>query len=94
MPHKPGIIGFFRVVTHFYFSNQSNPDYLLGDTREFNTFVLSVEKEPSGRKVVQIRGLKPLGFNEVTLRDYFSFLPEKEVKNTAFDLFPFFLILS
>ena len=48
------------------YQNRSN--YLLGDSREFNPFVLSLEKEPSGWKVVQVRGLKPLGFDERFLK--------------------------
>jgi hypothetical protein len=47
---------------------QNCSNYLLGDSREFNTFVLSLEKGLSGWKVVQIRGLKPLGFDERFLK--------------------------
>ena len=47
---------------------RSRSNYLLGDSRGFNTFVLSLEKEPSGWKVVQVRGLKPLGFDERFLK--------------------------
>ncbi len=47
---------------------QSRSNYLLGDSRGFNTLVLSLEKEPSGWKVVQVRGLKPLGFDERFLK--------------------------
>jgi hypothetical protein len=47
---------------------QGRSNYLLGDSRGFNTLELSLEKEPSGWKVIQVRGLKPLGFNERFLK--------------------------
>lgn len=48
------------------YRNRSN--YLLGDATGFNSLLLSLEKGPSGWKLVDVKGLKPLGFDEGFLK--------------------------
>jgi hypothetical protein len=43
-------------------------NYLLGDSRSFNSLILTLEKEKSGWKIVQVQGLRPLGFDERFLK--------------------------
>ena len=43
---------------------QGRSNYLLGDAGSFNALILALEKKKSGWKIVQVDGLKPLGFDE------------------------------
>jgi hypothetical protein len=47
---------------------QGKSNYLLGDTGSFNSLTLLLNKEKSGWKVVQVQGLRPLGFDERFLK--------------------------
>jgi hypothetical protein len=43
---------------------QGHTNYLLGDAQSFNTLILLLEKKGAAWKVIQVQGLKPLGFDE------------------------------
>lgn len=47
---------------------QTRSNYLLGDAKGFNSLLLTLEKGPSGWKLVDVKGLKPLGFDEGFLK--------------------------
>jgi hypothetical protein len=47
---------------------QSRSNYLLGDAGGFNSLSLTLEKDTSGWKLVDVKGLKPLGFDEGFMR--------------------------
>jgi hypothetical protein len=47
---------------------QTRSNYLLGDTKGFNRLLLALEKDPSGWKLVEVKGLKPLDLDEGFLK--------------------------
>ncbi len=47
---------------------QTRSNYLLGDSKGFNSLVLTLERGPVGWKLVHVKGVKPLGFDEGFLK--------------------------
>jgi hypothetical protein len=43
---------------------QGRRNFLLGDREGFNTLVFQIQNTPSGWKVINLKGLRPLGFDE------------------------------
>jgi hypothetical protein len=60
MKFKP--MGQARVRLTARYHGRSN--YLLGNREEFNALVFQFEKRASGWKVIDLKGLRPLGFDE------------------------------
>jgi hypothetical protein len=60
--------GLVQVAVRLSATYQTRSNYLLGDSKGFDKLVLTLEKGPSGWKLVAVKGLKPLGFEEGFLK--------------------------